>query len=204
MHRIDAQIAGTNLADNRIEIRAVAIDEAACFMHRVRDFLHVTFEQSASIRIGDHDSCDVRSKTLLQSRQINAAFIRRWNVLNPVAGKGGRCRIGAMGTVRHQYDFACVATRLQGCANAQNTAQFAMRTRLGAHRDTVHTRQIDQPMRQLIDHLKCALHSFARLQRVHVGKTGHPSDLFIKARIVLHRARAEREKTQIDPVILTA
>ena len=47
-----------------------------------------------------------------------------------------------------------------------------------------------------------ALHCFLRLQRVDVGKAGHPRDFLVEARIVLHRARAEREQAKVDGVIL--
>src|SRR6185369_14283006 len=39
MHRIDAEVAGADLSDDRVEIRAVAIDERARSMNRVADRL---------------------------------------------------------------------------------------------------------------------------------------------------------------------
>ena len=47
-----------------------------------------------------------------------------------------------------------------------------------------------------------ALHRLLRLQRVDVGKARQPRDLLVEARIVLHRARAEREQAEVDRVIL--
>src|SRR3546814_11089454 len=49
-----------------------------------------------------------------------------------------------------------------------------------------------------------ALHRFLRLERMDVGKAGHPRDLFAEARIMLHRAAAEREEAEVDGVVLTA
>ena len=51
---------------------------------------------------------------------------------------------------------------------------------------------------------KRALHRVGRLQRVDVGEAGHPRDLLVEPRIVLHRARAEREQAEVDRVILAA
>ena len=59
-------------------------------------------------------------------------------------------------------------------------------------------------MRQFINHGQGALHCCLRLKRVNIGKARHPRDLFIQARIVLHRATAQREEAEINGVILAA
>ena len=82
VHRINAQVAGADLADDGVEIRAVAIDIAARRMHRVRNRLHVAFEQPASVGIGDHHARHVGPKPRLQARQIDAAFGRCGNILD--------------------------------------------------------------------------------------------------------------------------
>src|SRR3546814_5808429 len=46
VHRIDAEVAGAHAANDRVEVRAVAIDIAAHGMDRVRDRLHVALEQA--------------------------------------------------------------------------------------------------------------------------------------------------------------
>ncbi|PAV93535.1 hypothetical protein WR25_26800 [Diploscapter pachys] len=97
-----------------------------------------------------------------------------------------------------------LATLLQRRLDAQDTAQLAMRARLGAHRDAVHAGQLDQPHRQFVDDAQRALHGIDRLQGMDVGKARHPRNAFVEARIVLHRARAEREQPQVDRVILPA
>ena len=55
-----------------------------------------------------------------------------------------------------------------------------------------------------IDDAKRALNGRLRLERVDIGETGHPRDLFIEARIMLHRAGAEGEQAKVDGVILSA
>src|SRR3546814_5758838 len=39
---------------------------------------------------------------------------------------------------------------------------------------------------------------------MRIGKAGHPRDLLVEARVVLHRAAAEREEAEVDGVVLTA
>src|SRR3546814_9163355 len=49
-------VAGAHAANDRVEVRAVAIDIAAHGMDRVRDRLHVALEQAAGVGVGDHRS----------------------------------------------------------------------------------------------------------------------------------------------------
>ena len=204
MHRIDAKIAGANLADDGVEIGPIAIDEPAGGMHCIRDGLEITLEQTAGIGICDHHGGYVGSEAGLQRRQINPARCCRRDVLDPVAGKGCGCGIGAMGAFGDQNHCARIAARLEGGADTQQPAQLAMRARLGRHRNAVHPGQCDQPLGQLIDDLQRPAHRMLRLEGVDIGKPGQPGNLLIKPRIVLHRARAKRERPQIDGIVLAA
>ncbi len=102
----------------------------------------------------------------------------------------------------HEDDRTRVTTRLQRGADAQDAAQFTMRACLGAHRNAVHAGQRHQPMCEFVDHAERTLDRGHRLQGMQVGKAGHARDLLVQARIVLHRARAEREDAAVDRVVL--
>ena len=102
----------------------------------------------------------------------------------------------------HEDDAARVAACFECGLYAQDPAQFAVRPGLGRHRNAVHPGQLDQPDRKLVDDRQRALHSLNGLHGVHIGKPRHPSDFFIEARIMLHRATAQREESQVDGVIL--
>src|SRR3546814_2917460 len=80
---------------------------------------------------------------------------------------------------------------------SQYAAQFAMRPRLGAHRDAVHAGEADQPEGEFVDHTERALHGIDGGERVDIGKARQPRDLLVEARVVLHRARAEREQSEV-------
>jgi hypothetical protein len=62
VHRVDAEVAGADLADDGVEIGAVAIDEGAGGMDRVADRLHLGLEQPAGVGVGDHHRGDVGSQ----------------------------------------------------------------------------------------------------------------------------------------------
>ena len=59
-------------------------------------------------------------------------------------------------------------------------------------------------MGEMIDQAERTLDRGDRLQRVHVGEAGEPGHLLVQARVVLHRARAEREEAEVDGVVLLA
>ena len=77
-----------------------------------------------------------------------------------------------------------------------------MGARLGTHGDGVHAGKIDEPVSEFIDDFERTAHRVDRLQRMNVGKARHARDLFVEPRIVLHRARTQRKKTEVDGVIL--
>ena len=171
-------------------------------MDRVGNRLHVALEQSAGVGIGDHHPGHIGPEPGFQGFKIDAAIRRGGDVLHPIAREGRRRRVRAMGAFRHQHDLAGIALRLQRRADAEQAAKLAMRARLGAHGDSLHAGQRQQPFGKLVHGLQRTAHGLLRLERVDVGKTGQPRDLLIEARVVLHRAGTERERPKIDGIVL--
>ena len=68
----------------------------------------------------------------------------------------------------------------------------------------MHSCELNQPERQLVDNFQRPAHRLDRLQGMNIGKAGHPRDLFVEARVVLHCATTERKQPQINAVILPA
>src|SRR3546814_20951716 len=84
VHRIDAEVAGAHAADDRVEVRAVAIDIAARGMDRVRNRLHLALEQPAGVRVGDHHPRDVGAEARFQGFEIHPACLGCRNVLDQI------------------------------------------------------------------------------------------------------------------------
>ncbi len=204
VHRIDAEVARAHLADDRVEVRTVAIDIAAHGVDRIGDFAEVLFEQAAGVGVGDHHRRDIRPEAGLECRHIDPAFRRRGDILDAVVSEGGGGGVGAVGAFRHQHHFARIAAGFVRRADREDPAKLTMRAGLGAHGDRRHTGQRAQPATELVDHLQRALHRRLRGERVDVGKAGKPRHLLVEARIVLHRAATEREEAEVDPVVLAA
>ena len=145
MHGVDAEIAGADPADDGVEVGAVAIDQGAGGMDRVTDRLHVRLEQAAGVGVGDHHCGDVGSQPRLQRFKVDAAILRCWDVLDPVAAEGRSRRVGAMGAFRHQDDLAGIASGFERRADAEQAAQLAMSAGLGAHGHAMHAGKVNQP-----------------------------------------------------------
>ena len=59
MHDVDAGVAGAHLAEQRVEVGAVHVDEAAGFVDDVGDLAELLLEEAERRRVGDHDRRDV-------------------------------------------------------------------------------------------------------------------------------------------------
>jgi hypothetical protein len=96
-----------------------------------------------------------------------------------------------------------VSARLQRGLDAQHAAQLAVCPGLGRHRDAMHAgqrRSASAASSLITSSAPCTVCCGA--ERVDIGKAGQPRDLFVQARIVLHRARTQRERAKVDGIVL--
>ena len=135
------------------------------------------------------------------SSGIDRAVGARRHRLDAIAEQRGGRRIGAVRRLRHQHDRALLAARRERRLDRHHAAQLAMRAGLRRQRDRRHAGQLAQPARQLGDQRERARHGRLRLQRMDVAEAGQPRHLLVQARIVLHRARAERKHAGVDAVV---
>ena len=173
-------------------------------MDCVGDVLQVRLEQAAGVGIGDHHPGNVGPQSGLERGQIDPARFGCRDILHAEPGKGSGCRIGAVGAFRNEDDLAVLAPGFERRLDREDAAQFPVRARLGRHGNAVHTGQGNQPIGQFVDHGQGPLHGFTRLERVDILEALHPRHRLVEARVVLHRARAEREEAQIDAIVLAA
>ena len=88
-----------------------------------------------------------------------------------------------------------------GGLDRHHAAHFAMGAGLGRQRHGRHVGEREQPVGQFLHQRQRALHGRDRLQRMDVGKARQPRHFLVEARIVLHRAGAERIGPSVDGVI---
>ena len=202
VHRIDAQITRPHLADDGVEVGAVAIEVSAGLVHDARDFHDLGFEETARVGIGQHDGGDVGTDCGPHRIGRHRAICLRGYGAHGVAHERRRRRIGAVRRIRHQHDAALGALRLVRGLDGEHAGQLAVRASLGAERHRRHAGELHQIARQHFHQRDCALHGLLGLQRMDVAKARQPRHLLVQARIVLHRARAQRIEPAVDRVIL--
>ena len=171
-------------------------------MHRLGDGDHVPLEEAAGVGVGEHDRRDVRPEPLAHRLRVDRAVGPRRHVDHAIAEERRRRRVGAVGGLRHEHRRPLVAARVERRLDRHHAAELAMRAGLGAHRDRGHAGHLEQPAAELGDQVERARDRRQRLQRVDVGEAGQPRHLLVEARVVLHRAGAERIEPDVDRVVL--
>ena len=61
VHHVEAHVAGTALAEQGVEVRAVVVHEAACLVHHLGNLQHTRLEDAQRVGVGHHHGCDVRA-----------------------------------------------------------------------------------------------------------------------------------------------
>ena len=83
----------------------------------------------------------------------------------------------------------------------EQPGHLAVRARRGLQRDRIHAGDFDQAFAQRFQNVQRALRNFLRLVGMPVRDSFHPRHRFVHARVVLHRARAQRIHAEIDRII---
>ena len=73
VHGVDAEIARAHDAHDGVEVGAVAVEECACIVNRLRDFDDLRLEEAAGVGVGQHDRRDVGAERGLDRRDIDGA-----------------------------------------------------------------------------------------------------------------------------------
>ena len=58
MQHIESHVTGTYHTDERVHVGSVIVQESATLMYKGCNLLDVLLEQSQSVRVGHHDTCD--------------------------------------------------------------------------------------------------------------------------------------------------
>ena len=58
VHDVEAHIAGTNLAQQRVEVSSVVIEQTACLVYEVGNLKNLYLEKAKSVGVGHHDAGD--------------------------------------------------------------------------------------------------------------------------------------------------
>src|SRR5262249_46852093 len=74
VHEVYTEVAGTNLADVRVHVGAVHVEQAALGMHKVGDLVNLVLKHTQRIGIGQHERGDVFIHLRGERRDVDHAF----------------------------------------------------------------------------------------------------------------------------------
>ena len=157
VHEVDAEVARTHLADQRVHVGAVHVEQAALGVHDFGDLVNLLLENAERIGIGQHQRSDFFIHLRRERGHIHHAARVRFQILHRITHHGGGRRIGAMRGVRNQNFLARRALGLVISAHQQESGQFAMRARGRLQRDRIHAGDFEQAVAQSLHDAQRAL-----------------------------------------------
>ncbi len=157
VHHVHAEVAGAGLADQRVHVGAVHVEQGALGVEDVGDFVDLAFEDADRGWVGEHQRGGLFVDLAREGFKIDAAFGVGLEVLNLVAADGGGGGVGAVGGVGDEDFFARVALRLVPGADEEDAGEFAVGAGGGLEGDRVHAGDFDEAALEQIDDFKNAL-----------------------------------------------
>ena len=202
VHHVETEIARAHDAGDRVQIGAVAIDEAAAAVDEPHHLFEVLLEQAERIRVGHHDAGERVVAGGAHRLEIDIAARVGGNLDRREARHGGRGRIGAVRGIRNENAGAPGVTALAMIgAHHQEPGELAVGAGGGLQRHRGKSADLGEPLLQLEHQGEIALHGLRLLQRMRLGEARDPRDLLVLLGIEFHGAGAERIEAGVDAEI---
>ena len=195
---VDAHVARPRDADERVEIRAVAIQVRTFAVEDLRHRADLALENAERIRHRDHQRGDVFVHRVLERLQIDRASRVRLQLADLVAGECRRRGIRSVRGVGYEDVLARIATLREGFVNHEDAGELAVCAGDRLQRDPRHSEDRFERLFEIPEQLEIALHLMIGLQRMRKSKARRPRELLVQPRIVFHGARSERIQAGVD------
>ena len=195
---VEAHVAGPRDPDDGVQVRAVVVEERAGVVEDLRDVLDPLVEEPERRGVRQHEpgrplvhlpaevlEVEVPARVRLDALELVPGH-RHARGVRPVRGVGGDDRVAllaAVGEVR---------------AHEHEAGQLSLRARRRLQRDRREPRDLGEHLLEAPHELERALRRLVLLVRVEVAEPGEPGEPLVDARVVLHRAGAERVEARVD------
>ena len=203
MDDVEAHVAGPRDPADGVQVRAVVVHERAGAVEDPRDLLDALVEEPERRGVREHEpggrlvdlgaevvDVEVPARVRLHRRRARAGhghargFVP-WAVSGTTTPR--RCSISPRsGEVR---------------AHQHQPGQLALAAGRRLQRDRGQAGDLGEDLLQAPHQLERPLRAVLLLQRVHVAEAGQRDDALVHARVVLHRAGAERVEARVDPEV---
>ena len=138
---VEAHVAGAGDADQRIEVRAVVVDERAGLVRETRDVDDVLLEDAERVRVGEHHRGDGAVEVLREILDVDGAVVIALHRHDVEPARRGRRRVGTVRGVgdEHARAIRVAAVRMVRLDHAQ-PGPLAVRSCRGLQRHARHAR----------------------------------------------------------------
>ena len=203
MDHIESHVARTDFAENRIQVRAVVIEQATGILDDILDLDDLALEHAQRGRIGQHDAGRFRADDRFERLDVDIARFVGGNLPDVAATHRSRCRVRAMRGVGHD-DFVAFRVTVGEVigANHRDTGEFSLRARHGRQRDGFHAGNRHQHLLQLVHAGEETLPVAFGTQWVAAHEARQQRHRVTDTRVVLHRARTQRIEVRVDREVL--
>ena len=125
---IETHVARPYFAQNRVQVRAVVVQQAAGIVDDFRHLHYAPFKHAHGRWVGQHDARGFRANGCLQRGEINITVCIRWQFAHRATAHRRCRRIGAVCGVRHDNfgTLGIAASHVIG-TNHGDSRQFALR-----------------------------------------------------------------------------
>ena len=198
VHDVEAHVARPRDAHHRVEVGAVVIQRRAHPVHDRRDLLDVLIEQPERVGVGEHQAGHVGVRLGAQVVDVHAprGVGRELHELE-ARHRHGR-RVGPVGGVGREHLVALLAPVLVVGAREQHARELAGGAGRGLQAHVGQPGDLRQRTLQAPHQLERPLRALGILQRVQARVTGQRRRPLVQARVVLHRARAQRVEAGVE------
>ena len=127
VHDINAEISGTNLADQGVHVGAVHVEQSTLRMHDFGNLMNLLLEYSQGIGVGEHECGDFFIHLRGERDYIHHASGIGLHLLNVVSHHGCGCGIGAVSGVGNEDFLPGISFGLLISPHHQQTSKLAVR-----------------------------------------------------------------------------
>ena len=201
MHDVEAHVPRPDHAEHRVEVGPVVVEQAPHVVDHLGDLDDLLLEKPQRVRVREHDPGDVGSEDRAEGLPVDETAGVGADRRNGVAAERHRRRVRAVGRLGDDDPAANLAVALVVGAHEEQPRQLPRRAGGRLQRRRRHARDGAERLLQLDEHLQPSLRPPGRCRRVDLAKGRDRRGLVTDLRVVLHRARAERVRPEIDAVL---
>ena len=198
MHRVDAQVAGTRLAEEGVQVGPVAVHEPAAGVHDLADARDVLLEEAQRVRVGEHQTGHVLAHGGRDGIGVEDPVVSGGHGPDRVAVERRTRRVRAVRRVGNENRVPVLTALLVVGADHHESCEFSLGARCRLQRHAVHARDFRELHREFVAELEEALLERDGLHGVSRGEAREACRPLVELRVVLHGAGAERVETQVD------